>query len=66
MNQNIGQAAGEIWQLLDREGPLSIAAIAGKVKHPRSAIDMGIGWLAREDKLVFNETKRGMQLSVKR
>jgi hypothetical protein len=62
----IGEAAGEIWRLLDREGPLSMSAIVGKVKRPRAAVYMGIGWLAREDKLVFTQTKRGMSISVKR
>jgi hypothetical protein len=26
---------------------------------------MGIGWLAREDKLVFTQTKQGVTLSLK-
>jgi hypothetical protein len=26
---------------------------------------MGIGWLAREDKLVFTQTKQGVSLSLK-
>jgi hypothetical protein len=65
MIQTIGGAAGEIWRVLDSEGPLSISALASKVKCPRSTVDMGIGWLAREDKL-FIGTKRGVQLSLKK
>lgn len=64
MFHTIGETAGEIWRLLNQEGPLSISAILSKVKQPQSAVYMGIGWLAREDKLVFTETKRGMSISV--
>ena len=66
MFRKIGETAGEIWGLLDREGPLSIAAIAGRVNQTQSLVYMGIGWLAREDKLVITETKRGITISVKK
>ena len=66
MFHTIGETAGEIWRLLSQGGPLSVSGIVSKVKHPQSAVYMGIGWLAREDKLVFTETKRGMSISVKR
>lgn len=66
MFHTIGEAAGEIWRLLGQEGSLSVSAIAGKVKQPQSIVCMGIGWLAREDKLVFTKTKRGMSISTKR
>ena len=66
MFHTIGETAGEIWRLLSNEGPLSISAVAGRMKQSPTAVYMGIGWLAREDKLTFTETKRGMHLSAKR
>ena len=66
MFHTIGETAGEIWRLLNQEGPMCISTIVSKVKQPQSAVYMGIGWLAREDKLVFTETKRGMSISIKR
>jgi hypothetical protein len=66
MFHTIGETAGEIWRLLSNEGPLSISAVAGRMKQSQTAVYMGIGWLAREDKLTFTETKRGMQLSAKK
>jgi hypothetical protein len=66
MFHTIGETAGEIWRLLNQEGAMSISTIVSKVKQPQSAVYMGIGWLAREDKLVFTETKRGMSISIKR
>jgi len=66
MFHTIGETAGEIWRLLNQEGPMSISTIVSKVKQPQSAVYMGFGWLAREDKLVFTETKRRMSISIKR
>lgn len=65
MFHTIGEAAGEIWKLLKEEGALSVSAIVRKTKRPQDVVYMGIGWLAREDKLVFTQTKRGMSISVK-
>jgi predicted transcriptional regulator len=66
MFHTIGETAGEIWRLLESEGPLSISALANKIKRPQTAVYMGIGWLAREGKLVFTETKRGTSISIKK
>ena len=66
MFHTIGEAAGEIWKLLSEEGPLSVSAITSKTKRPQTTVCMGIGWLAREDKLVFTQTKRGMSISLKK
>ena len=66
MFHTIGETAGEIWRLLSNGGPLSISAVASRMKQSQTAVYMGIGWLAREDKLTFAETKRGMQLSAKK
>jgi len=61
----IGETAGEIWRLLSAEGALSLSAIAQKVKRPETTVYMGIGWLAREDKLEFTKTNRGTSVSLK-
>jgi len=66
MFHTIGEAAGEIWGILKEEGSLSLSAIVRRVKQPQTVAYMGIGWLAREDKVVFTETKRGMSISIKK
>ncbi len=66
MFHKIGGAAGEIWELLNREGPMTLSAIVARMKQPQNTVYMGIGWLAREDKLVFTEAKRGMTISLKK
>jgi predicted secreted Zn-dependent protease len=65
MFYTIGETAGEIWQLLSNEGPMSFSAIARKTERPQRVVYMGIGWLAREDKLEFTQTKRGLAVSLK-
>jgi len=66
MFYTIGEAAGEIWEILKDEGNLSASAIARRAKRPQAIAYMGIGWLAREDKLVFTQTKAGLSISLKR
>jgi hypothetical protein len=66
MFHTIGEAAGEIWRILKDEDNLSISAVVRRVQQPQPVAYMGIGWLAREDKLVFTKTKRGMSISIKK
>ena len=66
MFHTIGETAGEIWRLLESEGPLSVSALANKIKRPQTSVYMGIGWLAREGRLGFTETKRGTSISIKK
>ena len=66
MFHTIGEAAGEIWRILQDEESLSLSAVVRRVKKPQAVAYMGIGWLAREEKLVFTETNRGMAVSLKK
>ena len=66
MFHTIGEAAGEIWRILKDKENLSVSAVVRRVKQPQSVAYMGIGWLAREDKLIFTETKRGVSISIKK
>ena len=66
MFHTIGEAAGEIWRILKDKENLSVSAVVRSVKQPQSVAYMGIGWLAREDKLIFTETKRGVSISIKK
>ena len=65
MFHTIGDTAGTIWKVLKDDGPLSVPAIVSKTRQPQSMVYMGVGWLAREDKLIFTQTKRGISLSLK-
>ena len=65
MFHTIGETAGEIWKLLKHEGPCSVSAIVSKLKQPQKTVYMGIGWLAREDKVALTQTKQGISVSLK-
>ena len=47
----IGETAGQIWQLLNENGPTKIAELVKSLDCPRDQVMQGIGWLAREDKI---------------
>lgn len=49
----IGQNAGKVWDLLNEKGSMTLAALkrASKIKEP--FLSMSLGWLARENKIIF-------------
>ena len=65
MDDKIGEIAGYVWRFLEDEGESSFSAIADAVDAPRSKVSMAIGWLAREDKLKFDDEGRGSRISLK-
>lgn len=56
--QQIGETAGEVWQLLKDSGPLSMTQVIKQVDAPRDTIMQALGWLAREDKIQIEEEGR--------
>jgi hypothetical protein len=65
MEDEIGELAGEIWDFLEESGESSLTQVNDAVEAPRSRVNMAIGWLAREDKLVFNDQGRGVSVGLK-
>ena len=61
----IGEVAGMVWQVLSENEPLTAAKLVKAVGEPRDTVMQAIGWLAREDKLVFVEESRGMKYSLR-
>ncbi len=60
----IGVAAGKVWQTLHKDGSLSVAKLVETVELNRDLVMQAVGWLAREGKLHISETKRGRFLSL--
>jgi len=56
--ENIGSMAGQIWQYLSINGPVTLAKLTREVGGPRDLTMQGIGWLAREGKVQFQESSR--------
>lgn len=65
MNDKVGEVAGEVWDFLQEEGKSSLSAVNKAVSEPRSRVNMGIGWLAREGKLEFDDEGRGISVELK-
>lgn len=61
----IGETAGIIWHLLEEKGPLSMAQIVKQTGDARDAVMMGLGWLAREDKIVIEGESRSRTVALK-
>ena len=62
--QQIGEMAGVVWQTLESEGPMTMAKLVRTIGAPRDVVSQGIGWLAREDKITFEERARGRVISL--
>lgn len=52
---NIGINAGVIWHLLSEKGGLTIRQIGELTSHKELFIILSLGWLAKENKIVFKE-----------
>jgi hypothetical protein len=64
-NHDIGEVAGEIWQLLTAGEAQTLAVVKKSVKAPADVVAAAIGWLAREDKLEFTTSGKTLKLSLK-
>ena len=65
VREQIGETAGKVWRLLEEGGPHSYSKLIKEIDEPRDLVLQAIGWLAREDKLDIQETKRGRMLSLR-
>lgn len=54
MKELIGQNAGLVWQALET-GEMEVKAIRKATKLKVQDLNLALGWLAREDKINFNE-----------
>lgn len=61
---NIGAVAGLVWHYLDVTGPVTLSKLAKDIDAPRDMVMQGIGWLAREGKLRFEETPRSKLIGL--
>lgn len=52
-----GRNAGMVWEILSKEGPLPIDEIASKTHLRLYETEIAIGWLARENKISYDEGK---------
>jgi hypothetical protein len=62
--ENIGTVAGLIWHYLQQNGAVTMSKLAKEVDAPRDLVMQGVGWLAREGKVRFDETPRSKLITL--
>ena len=65
MSDNIGNVAGTIWNYLKANNEATVTKITREIGETKRSVLMGIGWLAREGKLDFNQRKQGTYITLK-
>ena len=61
----IGETAGQVWRLLESDGPQTLAQIKKKLGTKLGYTEYALGWLAREEKIEFIPEKRSYKISLK-
>jgi len=64
MKEKIGNDAGNIWKVLDEQGAKSVKDLKKATKLTDKEVYAAIGWLAREEKLVFKQEESDLFLSL--
>jgi hypothetical protein len=65
VREQVGDAAGEVWRLLNQAGPQTLAQLKKKLNGSGELLGFAVGWLAREDKLEILKEKRTIVLRLK-
>ena len=65
MTDKVAYTAGLIGHTLNGKGPLKFIALQRKVKAPAALLHMGLGWLAREDKVELSPEGRSFNIRLK-
>ncbi len=63
---DIGTAAGTVFNALSgQKKPVSTAALKKKTKLSDGMLNLALGWLAREDKVVLSKNKSSVSVKLK-
>ena len=54
-----------MWQILKKDGPLSMAKLVKAVDQRRDVVMQALGWLAREDKILIEDEGRSRIVSLR-
>ena len=60
--EKIGAAAGEVWKALNSSGAVSKAQLSRETGLSPDLTNLAVGWLAREDKLIFEQSRKGEEV----
>ena len=65
MQEEIGIMAGQIWHALESNGEMTVSKLKKELSAVSPLFDWGIGWLAREDKIILTQEKRSTLVGLK-
>jgi hypothetical protein len=65
MSNTTNEAAGIVWQYLDKNGASSVNKVTTETGLNRNDVQRAIGWLSKEDKLSIEMIGRAETLSLK-
>ncbi|PYV18106.1 MAG: hypothetical protein DMG21_06105 [Acidobacteria bacterium] len=58
IKSTVGETAGKIWHVLSSDGPLTVTQLKKKVNGSSDAVNLALGWLAREDKVDLTQVDK--------
>ena len=61
----VGETAGQIWETLSSDGPLTVAQLKKKLNGSGELVNYALGWLAREDKIDIVQEKKTVRIQLK-
>lgn len=64
MKISIGEMAGQIWELINAKGPVTLTKLKTSIKADDLLLYSALGWLAREDKITIDNTGKSVKISV--
>lgn len=65
VNHQVGETAGAIWNLLERNGPQTLAQLKKKLDGNGELMNFAVGWLAREEKVEIIEDRKTFQIRLR-
>lgn len=65
MLENIGTTAGQVWEFLNENEEATTSRLHKKLDIPEKLVCMALGWLAREDKIVFVQEGKNQVVRLK-
>ncbi len=65
VNHEVGETAGTIWNLLDQNGPQTLAQLKKKLDGNGELMNFAVGWLAREEKVEIIEERKTFQIRLR-
>jgi len=65
MHESIIESAGKIYNFLNENGEVSINKMKKELDLKNNFAELGLGWLAREDKLNYNVSGKTVNISLR-